>query len=167
MATKSRYVANFLARSGIGVVAGRPPDPLLARSCNASAKSAAPSARERRRVRVRSMLVSTAEADRTVSWWTKLTCTGRRIDGRHGSIRSLVSARIQPIGLAGMCGWMSAWVELTVKYHRLPDLTFVIVAWLSQKVGTHVNGISAYVLRVLGASCWLIPSQGPLSPLSF
>jgi hypothetical protein len=65
-ATKSRYVANFLARSGIGVAVGRPPDSLLARSCNASAKSAAPSARERRRVRVRAMSVSTADADRTV-----------------------------------------------------------------------------------------------------
>lgn len=122
-ATKSRYVANFLARSGVAVAAGRPPDSLLARSCSASAKSAAPSARERRRVRVRAMSVSTADADDTVSWWTKLTCTGRRIDSQHRSIRSLVSERIQPIGLVGMCGWMSAWTEFTVKYHRLPDLT--------------------------------------------
>jgi hypothetical protein len=161
-ATKSKYVANFLARSGIGVGAGRPPNWLLARSCNASTKSVAPSARERQRVRVRAMLVSTADADRTVSWWTKLTSRGRRIDSRHGSIRSLVSARIQPIGLARMCGWMSAWIELTVKYHHLPDLTFVMVAWPSQKVGTCVNEISAHVLKVLGASCVFTPSQAPL-----
>jgi hypothetical protein len=56
---------------------------------------------------------------------------------------------------------MSAWIELTVKYHRLPGLTFVIVIWLSQKVGTCVNEISAYVLRILGASCGFTPSQAP------
>jgi hypothetical protein len=132
-ATKSRYVANFLARSGIGVAVGRPPDSLFARSCNASAKSVAPSARERRRVRGRAMTVRIADSDHTVSWWTKLTSTRRRIDSQHGPIRSLVSARIQPIGLAGMCGWMSAWLQLTVKYLRLPDLTFVTVAWPIQK----------------------------------
>jgi len=66
-ATKSRYVANFLARSGVAVAAGRPPDSLLARSCNTNAKSAAPSARERERERVRAMSVSTANANRTIS----------------------------------------------------------------------------------------------------
>jgi hypothetical protein len=96
-ATKSRYVANFLARSGVGVAAGRPLDSLLARSCSASAKSAAPSARERGRVLVRAMSVSTANADCTISC-EQLTSRGRRIDGRHGSIRNLVSVRIRPIG---------------------------------------------------------------------
>ena len=66
-ATKSRYVANFLARSGVAVTAGRPPDSLLARNCSASTKSAAPSARERERVLVRAMSVRTADADHAVS----------------------------------------------------------------------------------------------------